>query len=62
MLMCSNACGLDSKLNFLFIQVEQALREWMSFDSLRVVLGDKYVRGMLEHIGQTWDDYDTTSG
>ncbi|XP_045608150.1 putative RNA polymerase II subunit B1 CTD phosphatase rpap2 [Procambarus clarkii] len=43
-------------------QVEQALREWMSFDSLRTVLGDKYVRGMLEHINRTWEDYDTTSG
>ncbi|KAG7167524.1 RNA polymerase II subunit B1 CTD phosphatase RPAP2-like, partial [Homarus americanus] len=42
--------------------VEQALREWMCFDSLRVVLGDNYVRGMLEHIGRTWDDFDTTSG
>lgn len=42
--------------------VERALRQWMSFDSLRVVLGDRYVKGMLKHIGTTMDGYWTTSG
>lgn len=43
-------------------QIEKAMKEWMSFDSLRVILGDTYVRGMLEHFGHSWQDYDTTSG
>lgn len=43
-------------------EVEMALREWMSFDSLREVLGDQYVRGMLEHIGRNWENYDTALG
>ncbi|KAK4319331.1 hypothetical protein Pmani_009723 [Petrolisthes manimaculis] len=46
----------------LVYEVERTMREWMSFDSLRFILGDKYVRGMLEHIGATWEDYDTTAG
>ncbi|XP_047484405.1 uncharacterized protein LOC125036060 isoform X2 [Penaeus chinensis] len=43
-------------------QIEKAMKEWMSFESLRVILGDTYVRGMLEHFGHSWQDYDTTSG
>ncbi|XP_042884983.1 uncharacterized protein LOC122261417 isoform X2 [Penaeus japonicus] len=43
-------------------QVERAMKEWMSFDSLRVILGDSYVRGMLEDFGHSWQDYDTTAG
>lgn len=44
------------------LNVESAMRQWVSFDSLRVILGDQYVRGMLEHCGRSWDNYDTTSG
>ncbi|KAK7070396.1 RNA polymerase II associated protein 2 [Halocaridina rubra] len=43
-------------------KVEHCLREWMTFDSLRFLLGDLYVRGMLEDIGSNWDDFDTTAG
>ncbi|KAG0716986.1 3-hydroxy-3-methylglutaryl-coenzyme A reductase [Chionoecetes opilio] len=43
-------------------EVESVMRRWVSFDSLRVVLGDLYLRGMLEHMGHSWDNYDTTSG
>lgn len=44
------------------LNVESVMRQWVSFDSLRVILGDQYVRGMLEHCGRSWDNYDTTSG
>ncbi|XP_045103896.1 putative RNA polymerase II subunit B1 CTD phosphatase rpap2 isoform X1 [Portunus trituberculatus] len=44
------------------LYVESVMRQWVSFDSLRVILGDQYVRGMLEHCGRSWDNYDTTSG
>ncbi|XP_050728420.1 uncharacterized protein LOC127004581 [Eriocheir sinensis] len=43
-------------------KVEAVMRQWVSFDSLRVVLGDLYVRGMLEHLGHSWEKYDTTAG
>lgn len=43
-------------------QVEQYLREWMTFETLRTILGDKYVRGMLEHLGHSWEDYDSVQG
>lgn len=52
---------MDYEINFLR-QIEKAMKEWMSFDSLRVILGDVYVRGMLEEFGHSWQDYDTTSG
>ncbi|XP_076039628.1 putative RNA polymerase II subunit B1 CTD phosphatase RPAP2 isoform X2 [Oratosquilla oratoria] len=43
-------------------EVEIYLREWMNFESLRFILGDLYVRGMLEAFGRQWEDYDSTAG
>lgn len=47
---------------FYFDKVERVLREWMTFESLRMILGDDYVKGMLEELGKSWEDYDTTAG
>ncbi|XP_068218398.1 putative RNA polymerase II subunit B1 CTD phosphatase RPAP2 [Palaemon carinicauda] len=44
------------------LKIERALQEWMTFESLRMVLGDVYVKGMLEHFGEKWEDYNTSEG
>ncbi|XP_066974792.1 putative RNA polymerase II subunit B1 CTD phosphatase RPAP2 isoform X2 [Macrobrachium rosenbergii] len=44
------------------IKIERALHEWMTFESLRMVLGDKYVKGMLEDFGAKWEDFDSSEG
>ena len=38
------------------------MREWISFESIRIILGDEYVRGMLESLGKDWTDYDNATG
>ena len=34
----------------------------MTFESLRFVLGDPYVKGMLEEVGAKWEDFNNTEG
>ncbi|KAB7504426.1 putative RNA polymerase II subunit B1 CTD phosphatase RPAP2 [Armadillidium nasatum] len=43
------------------LEIEHVLREWMNFESLRIILGDVYVKGMLEHFGEIWEHYDRSS-